>query len=128
LAASDDPGIATTVVTVEEQMRGWLAVIARHRNIEQQAPYYDRLIAFIRFFSKWKLLPLQESAVSVFRDWQQARVRVATTDLKIAAIAVANHATLLSRNLRDFERVPNLHVEDWTIDNPGPTRSTRPRS
>lgn len=36
-----------------------------------------------------------------------------TMDLKIASIAIATSATLLSRNTRDFERIPNLHVEDW---------------
>ena len=34
-------------------------------------------------------------------------------DLRIASIVPANSATLLSRNLRDFERVPDLQVEDW---------------
>jgi tRNA(fMet)-specific endonuclease VapC len=33
--------------------------------------------------------------------------------LKIAAIAIANDALLLSANLRDFEQVPGLRVEDW---------------
>jgi predicted nucleic acid-binding protein len=33
--------------------------------------------------------------------------------LKIAAIALANNARLLSANLRDFEKVPGLHVENW---------------
>jgi len=34
-------------------------------------------------------------------------------DLKIASIVLEDHATLLSRNLRDFGRVPALQVEDW---------------
>jgi tRNA(fMet)-specific endonuclease VapC len=34
-------------------------------------------------------------------------------DLKIASIVLAHDATLLSRNLRDFQQVPNLRVEDW---------------
>jgi predicted nucleic acid-binding protein len=33
--------------------------------------------------------------------------------LKIAPIALANDATLLSANLRDYERVPGLKVENW---------------
>jgi tRNA(fMet)-specific endonuclease VapC len=35
-------------------------------------------------------------------------------DLKIAAIALANDAILLSRNLSDFAKVSGLRVEDWT--------------
>lgn len=34
-------------------------------------------------------------------------------DLKIAAITLAQDALLVSRNLRDFSRVPDLRVEDW---------------
>jgi len=40
-------------------------------------------------------------------------------DLKIAAIALANNAKLLSRNLSDYlsdyRKVPGLQVEDWTL-------------
>lgn len=34
-------------------------------------------------------------------------------DLKIASIALANDATVLTRNARDFGKVPNLRIEDW---------------
>jgi tRNA(fMet)-specific endonuclease VapC len=115
LAASPDPDIVTSVVTVEEQMRGWLQVIARYRDLQQQSGYYDKLIEFIRFFARWRIVPFGEAAVHKFRDLQQARVRIATTDLKIAAIALAGQAVLLSRNSSDFRQVPGLHVEDWTV-------------
>ena len=114
LSDSADQEIVTTVITVEEQMRGWLQVIARYRDLRQQATYYDKLIDFIRFFSKWKILPLQESAVHIFQTLQAGKVRIATTDLKIAAITLSYAATLLSRNSQDFRLVPGLHVEDWT--------------
>jgi tRNA(fMet)-specific endonuclease VapC len=114
LHASPDRDIVTTVVTVEEQMRGWLQVIARYRDLRQQAAYYDRLIDFIRFFGSWKILPVQEASVKAFRNLQVVGARIATTDLKIAAISLAYGATLLSRNMRDFQRVAGLHVEDWT--------------
>jgi tRNA(fMet)-specific endonuclease VapC len=114
LAASPDRNILTTVITVEEQMRGWLSVIARYRDARQKMAYYDKLIAFIRFFNTWEILPLREAGVQAFQDLAHSRVRIATTDLKIAAITLANQATLLSRNLRDFEQVPGLRVEDWS--------------
>ncbi|MBK8036517.1 MAG: type II toxin-antitoxin system VapC family toxin [Verrucomicrobiaceae bacterium] len=34
-------------------------------------------------------------------------------DLRIASIALAYEATLLSRNLKDFQQVPGLKVENW---------------
>jgi len=36
-------------------------------------------------------------------------------DLKIAAIVLARNATLLTRNLADFRKVPGLKVENWTL-------------
>lgn len=34
-------------------------------------------------------------------------------DLMIAACALANGAILVSRNVREFQRVPNLRLETW---------------
>jgi tRNA(fMet)-specific endonuclease VapC len=34
-------------------------------------------------------------------------------DLKIACIALVHDATLLTRNMNDFARVPGLRVDDW---------------
>ncbi len=34
-------------------------------------------------------------------------------DLQIAAIALANNCTLVTHNVREFERVPELIIEDW---------------
>jgi predicted nucleic acid-binding protein len=35
-------------------------------------------------------------------------------DLKIASTVPANHATLLSRNMRDIRHILGLAVEDWS--------------
>ena len=114
LAASTDREFAVTVVSVEEQMRGWLQVIARYRDPMQQIAYYDKLIGFIRFFNNWVILPFEASSVQVFRSLQAAKIRISTTDLKIAASSIDQRALLLSRNAADFQRVPGLHFEDWT--------------
>jgi tRNA(fMet)-specific endonuclease VapC len=54
-------------------------------------------------------------AAEQFQRLQLLRLRIGTMDMKIAAIALANDATLLTRNLADFGKVPGLRVEDWTI-------------
>ncbi|MDZ4779513.1 MAG: type II toxin-antitoxin system VapC family toxin [Planctomycetia bacterium] len=34
-------------------------------------------------------------------------------DLMIAAVALAHDLTLVTHNTADFERIPNLRIEDW---------------
>jgi len=40
-------------------------------------------------------------------------LRIGTLDLKIACIALAYDATLLTRNATDFAQVPGLRIENW---------------
>jgi tRNA(fMet)-specific endonuclease VapC len=35
-------------------------------------------------------------------------------DLKIATVALAHNAILITRNTRDFGAIANLHIEDWS--------------
>jgi tRNA(fMet)-specific endonuclease VapC len=43
------------------------------------------------------------------------KIRVGTQDLKIAAITLSHQATIVTRNYRDFSKVLNLRIEDWSI-------------
>lgn len=36
-------------------------------------------------------------------------------DMQIAAIALSYNLTIVTHNVREFERVPNLRIEDWLI-------------
>ena len=60
------------------------------------------------------LLDYDAKAVAQYERLRQARLRVGTKDLQIAAIALANDAVLLTRNLSDFQKVPGLKMEDWS--------------
>ena len=56
-----------------------------------------------------------DNASAVFNGLIAQRVRIATMDLRIASIALSQGLTLLTRNSRDFSKVPHLVIEDWTI-------------
>ncbi len=93
---------ATTIVTVEEIMRGWMAAIRRSQDPHRQIHAYLRLQQLFRFFATWNVLEWSESAADRYNSLKAARVRVGTMDLKIAAITLANDATLLTRNRGGF--------------------------
>jgi tRNA(fMet)-specific endonuclease VapC len=42
-------------------------------------------------------------------------LRFGKMDLRFAAITLQNNSVLVTRNLRDFQRIPNLVVEDWAV-------------
>jgi tRNA(fMet)-specific endonuclease VapC len=105
--------IAIPIVSVEEQLRAWLAQIHRLRDLRKQIYPYDRLIRLLETLDEWEIARWSEPAADEFARLRRARIRIGTQDLKIAAIALVNDATLLSANLRDFARVPALRVENW---------------
>ncbi len=106
--------IFTTIITFEEQMRGWLTLLSKCKTIEQQIFAYQRLNQFLDNFRKIAVLPFNEKAAEVFQNLKSNKIRVGTMDLKIASIAIANDAISVSRNLADFQQIPELQAEDWT--------------
>jgi tRNA(fMet)-specific endonuclease VapC len=106
--------VVTTIISYEEQMRGWMAYLARARSVAHQVEAYRRLLQHLDNYRRIPVLAFDEAAAVAFQQLRRARLRIGTMDLKIAAIAVSRDATLLSRNLTDFRQVPGLQVEDWT--------------
>lgn len=104
---------ATTIITVEEQLRGWLAEIHKLAEPHRQIPAYARLERRIEFFAAWTILPWDSDSADRFLRFRRQGVRIGTMDLKIVCIALAHDATLLTRNTADFARVPGLRFENW---------------
>ena len=103
----------TTIVTVQEITQGWLAALNRENAGPDQIYAYQRFLHSLLGFPKLTILPFDEDAARQFVRLQQQRIRIGTMDLKIAAICLAHDATLLTRNVVDFEKVPGLSVENW---------------
>ena len=105
--------IACTIVSVEEVMRGWLAIINRKREVHRQIPAYFRLGQLFNVLSDWEIVTFDERAADQFASLRQQRIRIGTMDLKIAAISLVNAALLVTANQRDFSVIPELRCENW---------------
>ena len=110
--APDD--VAATIVSFQEQFQGWLAYLNKARKAEQIVRAYRELDALRRSFQRMNVLVFDEAAQDLFSSLRPVCRRLGTLDLRIASIALATGSLLLSRNLRDFEQVSGLQVEDWT--------------
>lgn len=60
------------------------------------------------------ILPYSENAILRYDQLRVLKLPVGKMDLKIAAIALEAGATVVTRNVADFGRVPGLTVEDWS--------------
>ena len=106
----------TSVVSCEEVYRGRLDAIRQadtRKNIAELLAAYDELKITIGQLGKLQVLPYNRLAHDLFTKWRTAKVRIGTQDLRIAAICVAHDATLVSRNKRDFDKVPELKLSVW---------------
>ena len=112
IGASGDAAV-TTIVTVEEQLRGWLAEIHKHTDPFRQILAYERLRGRVEFFASWTILPWDDDSARRLVNFRRQGVRLGTMDLKIACITLAHGATLLTRNTGDFAQVPGLRFENW---------------
>jgi tRNA(fMet)-specific endonuclease VapC len=116
LALHPDSDITIAAISFQEQMRGWLARLNRLSTPAQLADWYDFLVN--RMFPVWKryeLIPFPEPAILRFEQLRSMKLNVGLMDLRIAAIALENGLTVVTRNQRDFSRVPGLMVADWSI-------------
>ena len=113
MLANPQETFAITVVTAEEQMRGWLAYIKKARNFIDQVQPYDKLLQMLDALKNWQIVRFDQRAAEESNRLLKARVRIGTQDLKIAAMTLVNQGLLLSANRKDFGKVPGLRVENW---------------
>jgi tRNA(fMet)-specific endonuclease VapC len=97
---------ATTAVTIGE--------LAYGANRVRRPELYKRAM---RLLSGTRILSFDRDAAEHYgrirSDLERDGTRLADPDLRIAATALANQATLVSGNVRHFERVPGLTTDDW---------------
>lgn len=109
LESLDPLRILTCSVVKGELWHGAL----RYENAEQRRAQVDAAM------HPYASLPFDDAAAAEYariRHVLEAEGRcIGPNDLLIAAICVANEVTLVTGNLDEFERVPGLRAEDWTV-------------
>jgi tRNA(fMet)-specific endonuclease VapC len=105
--------LALSIVSFHEQVMGCHTYISRARTTGDAVRGYGMLARVLRDFAMAPVLPFDSAAASLFDTMTAQKVRVATMDLRIASIALSRNLVLLTRNVRDFARVPGLRIENW---------------
>lgn len=105
---------AISIVSFHEQAIGAHTYLLRAKDNSGLIRGYELFREILSSFSAARVLSFDATAASIVDYLRQNRVRIATMDLRIAAIALANGAILLTRNSADFAQVPGLAIEDWT--------------
>ncbi|MGJ3245048.1 MAG: type II toxin-antitoxin system VapC family toxin [Elainellaceae cyanobacterium] len=108
--------VAASIISYEEQMRGWLSYIAKAQTIAQQVEIYKQLKRQLANYCTIPVLEFDEQAAQEFQRLRKEHPRLGTMDLKIASVALVNRAVLLTRNSADFEQISDLSIEDWTSE------------
>jgi tRNA(fMet)-specific endonuclease VapC len=112
---TDPAEIYITIITVQEQIKGRFKNIDEAKNSPKLVQSYDWLQTALTDFNKLSVLPFDEKAYTYYEQFRNQQLRVGSQDLRIAAIVMANEGILITRNRRDFEKVPNLSIVDWAL-------------
>jgi tRNA(fMet)-specific endonuclease VapC len=107
--------VALNIVSVEEQIDGWLKAQRTAKLPQRVALASQALAELIAYCGSLTIYPQTEASLTIFDSLVQAKLNVAKNDLRIASVALDLGATLVTRNLVDFRRIPNLVVEDWAV-------------
>lgn len=115
LAASGPEAVGTTIITVYEQFRGRMTTVDRARTDDDLQNAYASMQRTHAHLCSFEVLGFDANTIAVYRSLMKLRIRIGTMDLRIASVVLARNLTLVTGNRRDFERVPELRLEDWTV-------------
>ncbi len=73
-----------------------------------------------KFFSRFISLPFDDKAAEIYgnirSELESKGTPIGPYDLQIAAIAIANDLILVTHNVREFNRINSLKLEDWEVE------------
>ena len=114
LAAATDQ-VAITIITRVEALQGRFDFLMRAADGEQFLRAQQWLSRTEAELGRLPTVPFHDAAAAAFDRLLGTKgvKKIGRADLLIAAIALANRATLVTRNAKDFGKVPGLRTENW---------------
>ncbi len=114
LSTVNSKDVAITAITAEEQIRGWFKVM--NVNSDRCVWAYKGFKDTLTYLKKVNVLDFDENAYQIYQDLKKKLTnKVGTKDIQIAAIALSVKGIVVTSNHKDFCKVPDLQIEDWTI-------------
>lgn len=102
-------GICISAITLAELQHG----VEKSMNPEKNS------MALLQFLSILDILPFDDLAAveygKICAYLQKRGTPIGTMDMLIAAHAKTENLIIVTNNVREFERVPNLKIENWAI-------------
>ncbi|MBI4583127.1 MAG: type II toxin-antitoxin system VapC family toxin [Planctomycetes bacterium] len=114
IEATPPEQLAITIISIEEQLTGWYAQIRRSRDLEKLERAYQGLFQVIESATRIRVIPFSRQAMERYLGLRKQLPRLGKLDLSIAAIVLEHKAILVTRNRKDFERIPGLTLENWS--------------
>jgi len=115
IAAHATDRLCITTVTLEEQIGGWSALARSTRTPLEHEHAAMFLAALVISWNRFALAPMTVASLARFDLLVKAKLNVERNDLRVAAIALEIGATVVTRNRRDFGRLPGLLIGDWSV-------------
>ena len=76
---------------------------------------YRNLHITFESLKSFSILDFSPAVGSIYSFLLKQKIKIGTQDLRIAAITLSVNGILVTRNQRDFAKVPNLVLEDWLV-------------
>ncbi len=103
-----------SIINLHEQVIGVQAFLNKAKRPSELPRGYDLLEKVYQTYKEMPLLKFEGQCVEELEYLLSLNLRVGRMDLRLAATARAYDLVFVTRNRSDFERIPDLQIEDWT--------------
>ena len=112
---SAETDVATTIITWMEVLQGRFQAIFTAADANQLERASRRLRESMSQLNTLPIIAINRAVAKQFEALSASKKlkRIGRGDMLIASIALAERATLITRNVRDFSLVPGLMWENW---------------